>query len=128
MPKVLLPTPLRPYAGGLSSVQVSGATVAAALDSLIARHEGLRKHLYDDHGKLRSFVNVYKNDEDVRYLGRGETPLGDADALSIIPSIAGGSAAPPAVEGGTLSSEEIRRYARHRSMPGVGMEGQKKLK
>ena len=82
MPKILLPTPLRPYAGGLSSVQVSGATVAAALESLIARHESLRRHLYDERGTLRSFVNVYKNDEDVRYLRRGETPLADGDALS----------------------------------------------
>src|SRR6266542_3210181 len=79
MPKILLPTPLRPYAGGASSVEVAGRTVA--------------------------------------------------DALSIIPSIAGGSPAPPAaVEELTLSNEEIRRYSRHLIMPEVGMEGQKKLK
>ncbi len=74
MPKILLPTPLRPYAGGAPSVHVPGGTVADALGSLVARHEALRKHLYDDEGKLRSFVNVYKNDEDVRYLGNGATP------------------------------------------------------
>src|SRR6266545_4043280 len=79
MPKILLPTPLRPYAGGASSVEVAGRT--------------------------------------------------DADALEIIPSIAGGSPAPPAaVEELTLSNEEIRRYSRHLIMPEVGMEGQKKLK
>src|SRR6266542_236984 len=129
MPKILLPTPLRPYAGGASSVEVAGRTVADALESLIARHEALRKHLYDDEGKLRSFVNVYKNDEDVRYLRKGATPVSEADALSIIPSIAGGSPAPPAaVEELTLSNEEIRRYSRHLIMPEVGMEGQKKLK
>ncbi len=129
MPKILLPTPLRPYAGGASSVEVTGGTVADALESLIARYEGLRKHLYDDEGKLRSFVNVYKNDEDVRYLGKGATPVSEADALSIIPSIAGGAPAPAAaVEELTLSNEEIRRYSRHLIMPEVGMEGQKKLK
>ena len=133
MPKILLPTPLRPYAGGASSVEVAGGTVADALESLVSRHEGLRKHLYDDEGKLRTFVNVYKNDEDVRYLGQGKTPVSEADALSIIPSIAGGSpsateAAAAAAISTDLSNEEIRRYSRHLIMPEVGMEGQKKLK
>jgi sulfur-carrier protein adenylyltransferase/sulfurtransferase len=129
MPKILLPTPLRPYARGAASVEVTGATVADALESLIARHEALRKHLYDDNGTLRSFVNVYKNDEDVRYLQKGATAVSDGDSLSIIPSIAGGSAAPPDAAGApSLSNEEIRRYSRHLIMPEVGMEGQKKLK
>ena len=138
MPKVLLPTPLRPYAEGSASVEVAGGTVGAALESLIARYQGLRKHLYDDAGKLRSFVNVYRNDEDIRYLQKGETPVSDRDALSIIPSIAGGAPdravgeglappAPPAAEP-ALSNEEIRRYSRHLIMPEVGMDGQKKLK
>ncbi len=129
MPTIHLPTPLRPYADGAASVEVSGSSVAEALGSLVARHQGLRKHLYDETGKLRSFVNVYKNDEDVRYLEKAATPLSENDTLSIIPSIAGGSAAPPlpasAVE---LSHEEIRRYSRHLIMPEVGLEGQKKLK
>ncbi len=129
MPKILLPTPLRPYAGGAASVDVAGGTVADALESLVARHEGLRKHLYDEEGRLRSFVNVYKNDEDVRYLQREATPVSERDALSIIPSIAGGAPAPPATaEKAALSNEEIRRYSRHLIMPEVGMEGQKKLK
>jgi molybdopterin/thiamine biosynthesis adenylyltransferase/rhodanese-related sulfurtransferase/molybdopterin converting factor small subunit len=122
MPKILLPTPLRPYAKGAASVEVPGATVSDALESLLERHEGLRKHLYDENGKLRSFVNVYRNDEDVRYLQKGDTALSEGDSVSIIPSIAGGSAAP------ALSNEEIRRYSRHLIMPEVGMEGQKKLK
>jgi sulfur-carrier protein adenylyltransferase/sulfurtransferase len=129
MPRILLPTPLRPYAGGASSVEVGGRTVGAALESLLARHEGLRRHLYDEAGKLRSFVNIYRNDEDVRYLQKEETTVSDGDALSIIPSIAGGVSAPPATaDGVTLSNEEIRRYSRHLIMPEVGMEGQKKLK
>jgi adenylyltransferase/sulfurtransferase len=133
MPKILLPTPLRPYAGGAATVNVAGVTVADALQSLVGRYRELRKHLYDDQGRLRSFVNVYKNDEDVRYLQKDATPVSDHDALSIIPSIAGGaggvSAPPPAIaEEVALSNEEIRRYSRHLIMPEVGMEGQKKLK
>ncbi|HSS45146.1 MAG TPA: MoaD/ThiS family protein, partial [Thermoanaerobaculia bacterium] len=129
MPRIHLPTPLRPYADGAASVEVAGSSVAEALGSLVARHQGLSRHLYDETGKLRSFVNVYKNDEDVRYLEQGATVLSESDTLSIIPSIAGGSAAPPVAGPGlTLSNEEIRRYSRHLIMPEVGMEGQKKLK
>ena len=129
MPKFLLPTPLRPYAGGAATVEVAGRTVGGALASLVSRHEGLRKHLYDEAGRLRTFINIYRNDEDVRYLEKDKTPVSDGDALSIIPSIAGGSPAPPPVaELSGLSNEEIRRYSRHLIMPEVGMEGQKKLK
>ena len=129
MPRILLPTPLRPYADGASSVEVGGRTVGAALGSLLARHQALRRHLYDEAGKLRSFVNVYRNDEDVRYLEKEQTSVSEGDTLSIIPSIAGGISAPPAAaEAVTLSNEEIRRYSRHLIMPEVGMEGQKKLK
>lgn len=137
MPKIQLPTPLRPYAGGASSVEVPGSTVAEALWGLVERHGSLRKHLYDEAGALRSFVNIYKNEEDIRYLAKEATPLSDGDTLSIIPSIAGGSARPPVFRGGppprapeeaTLSNEEIRRYSRHLIMPEVGIEGQKKLK
>jgi molybdopterin/thiamine biosynthesis adenylyltransferase/rhodanese-related sulfurtransferase/molybdopterin converting factor small subunit len=123
MPKVLLPTPLRPFAGGSASVEVDGATVAEALRGLVAAHEGLRPHLYDDAGRLRAYVNVYKNEEDVRYLQKDGTAVGAGDTLSIVPSIAGGSSAPPG-----LSNDEIRRYARHLIMPEVGLEGQKRLK
>lgn len=119
MPRILLPTPLRPYADGAATVDVEAATVGAALGELVARHPSLRKHLYDDAGKVRSFVNLYKNDEDVRYLERDETRLAADDSLSIVPSIAGGA---------DLSNEEIRRYSRHLIMPEVGVEGQKKLK
>src|SRR5712691_4176984 len=132
MATVHLPTPLRPHAGGAASVQVRARTVQEALDGLIEGHPALQKHLFDEQGKLRSFVNVYKNDEDVRYLEKERTPVSDSDALSIIPSIAGGAppapAAPTAAAETGLSNEEIRRYSRHLIMPEVGMEGQKKLK
>src|SRR5437016_4908403 len=127
MAKVLIPTPLRQYAGKQDSVELAGKTVSEVLQSLTGQYADLRRHLYTDEGKLRSFVNVYVNDEDIRYLEKDATPLKDGDTVSIVPSIAGGSAgvaAPPV----TLSKEEILRYSRHLIMPEVGMEGQLKLK
>jgi molybdopterin/thiamine biosynthesis adenylyltransferase/rhodanese-related sulfurtransferase/molybdopterin converting factor small subunit len=127
MAKVLIPTPLRQYAGKQDAVQLAGATVGEVLHSLTSQYSDLRRHLYNDEGKLRSFVNVYVNDEDIRYLSKEATPLKDADTVSIVPSIAGGAtdvAAPPV----TLSKDEILRYSRHLIMPEVGMEGQLKLK
>lgn len=88
--KILIPTPLRQYADKKSVVDVKAATVGQALDALTASHPDLKKHLYAE-GKLRAFVNVYLNDEDIRYLDAKEnTPVKDGDSLSIIPSIAGG--------------------------------------
>jgi adenylyltransferase/sulfurtransferase len=89
MPTVRIPTPLRPYAGGNSNVSVSGANVGAALQDLTRQHPDLRQHLFEA-DKLRSFVNIYLNQEDVRYLDGEATPLKEADTLLIIPSIAGG--------------------------------------
>ena len=90
MPKIHVPTPLRQYAGRQAAVEVSGATVGEALNSLISTHPDLRRHLYTNEGKLRAFVNVYLNDEDVRYLEKEATPLHQNDTISIVPSIAGG--------------------------------------
>jgi adenylyltransferase/sulfurtransferase len=91
MAKILIPTPLRQYADKLDSVEVAGATVAEALGALTARYPDLRKQLYNDEGKLRSFVNVYLNDEDIRYLQKDATAVAAGDTLSIVPSIAGGN-------------------------------------
>ena len=88
--RVMIPTPLRPFVGGAPSVDVSGATVGEAIQDLVARHEGVRKHILDGDGKLRSFVNVYVNDENVRHIAKMETPLRDHDVISIVPSVAGG--------------------------------------
>src|SRR5438045_3972919 len=127
MAKVLIPTPLRQFTGKQDSVTVAGATVREVLDGLTAQFPDLRKQIFNDEGKLRSFVNVYLNDEDIRYLKKDATPAADGDTLSLVPSIAGGSttAAPPEV---TLSKDEILRYSRHLIIPEVGVEGQKKLK
>lgn len=89
--KIFIPTPLRAFAGGSQAVEVDAGTVATALDSLTSDHPALRNHLFTPEGKLRSFVNLYLNDEDVRYLPAKEaTEVGASDTLSIIPSIAGG--------------------------------------
>jgi len=90
MSKVHIPTPLRQYAGKQGVVEVQGGTVGEALSSLVGQHPDLRRHLYTDEGKLRAFVNVYLNDEDVRYLQKEATVLKDSDSISIVPSIAGG--------------------------------------
>ena len=89
--KVMIPTPLRPYAGKQASVEFQAQTVGGALDSLTTQYEELRKHLFADDGRLRSFVNVYVNDEDIRYLQKESTPLKEGDTISIVPSIAGGN-------------------------------------
>ena len=88
---IFIPTPLRPFAGGQDTVEVDATTITEALDGLTNAHPALRKHLFTDEGKVRAFVNLYFNDEDVRYLPQKElTPVSAADTLSIIPSIAGG--------------------------------------
>jgi adenylyltransferase/sulfurtransferase len=89
--KIHIPTPLRQYTGGQQTVTVGGATVGEALQQLTTNHSELRNHLYTGEGKLRSFVNIYLNDDDIRYLPEKEaTKTGDSDELTIIPSIAGG--------------------------------------
>ena len=93
--RVMIPTPLRPFAGKRDHVDVAAQTVGEALASLISQHGELRRHLYQDDGRLRSFVNVYVNDEDIRYLQKESTPLREGDTVSIVPSIAGGSADSP---------------------------------
>src|ERR1700682_169474 len=88
--KILIPTPLRPYTDKKDAVDADGATVADLLADLTARHAGLKAHLYNDQGKLRSFVNIYVNDDDIRYLAKEQTPVKAGDTVSIIPSVAGG--------------------------------------
>ncbi len=77
--KILIPTPLRQYAGKQAAVEVKAGTIGAALSDLVGQHPDLRRHLYTDDGKLRAFVNVYLNDEDIRYLQKEATPVKDSD-------------------------------------------------
>src|SRR5205807_6554752 len=128
---VLIPTPLRSYVGGRDVLELEGGNVGELLEQLAGEHAGLKRHLFAEDGRLRSFVNVYVNDRDIRQLAQRETPVKAGDTVSIIPSIAGGATA---VGVGAqhaaplLSHEEILRYSRHLILPDVGVEGQKKLK
>src|SRR5258708_11395837 len=128
MAKVLIPTPLRQYAEKHDTVEMGGTTVGEVLGKLTTQYQDLRRQLYNDEGKLRSFVNVYLNDEDIRYLSKEATPVKEGDTISIVPSIAGGSALETMAPQATLSKDEILRYSRHLIMPEVGMDGQLKLK
>jgi molybdopterin converting factor small subunit len=91
MPKILIPTPLRQFADKKDTVDVAGASVGEVLGALTTQYPDLRKNLFNDEGRLRSFVNVYVNDEDIRYLAKDKTEVKDADTISIVPSIAGGA-------------------------------------
>jgi adenylyltransferase/sulfurtransferase len=127
--KILIPTPLRPFTGKQDAVEVDGATIGELLVNLTTKYEGLKPHLYNEQGKLRSFVNVYLNDEDIRYLEKEKTAVKPGDTVSIIPSVAGGAQSGVAEEAKlTLSNDEVQRYSRHLIMPEVGVEGQLKLK
>lgn len=88
--RILIPTPLRAYAGKQEAVEAEGGTVGELLENLTAQHADLRKHLYNDAGKLRSFVAIYLNDDDIRFLEKEATPVKAGDTVSIIPSVAGG--------------------------------------
>ncbi len=136
MPRITIPTALKQYAGNQDAVVVEGTNIREALDSLTEQHAELKKHLFDVDGRLRSFVNVYVNEEDIRYQRQYDTPVSETDEISIIPSIAGGAGG---AEGAgvveeakqslpELSRDEIARYSRHLIMPEVGMEGQQRLK
>jgi adenylyltransferase/sulfurtransferase len=128
---IVIPTPLRQFAGGKSEIEVEAATAGEALEKLTTEHAELRKHLYNDGGNLRNFVNVYVGDEDIRDLEGLETELKSGAEVLIVPSIAGGNLAAEAraeKELPTLSVDEYARYSRHLILPEVGLEGQRKLK
>ncbi|MHB8507620.1 MAG: ubiquitin-like small modifier protein 1 [Candidatus Dormibacteria bacterium] len=90
--KVRVPGPLRRLTAGESVVEVDGATVGEVLSALEGRYPGFQERIYDAEGNLRQFVNIYKNDEDIRFGSGLETPIAAGDDLSIVPAVAGGSA------------------------------------
>lgn len=128
---VIIPTPLRQFADGKSEIEVEATTAGEALEKLTAEHTELRKHLYKD-DELRSFVNVYVGEEDVRDLDGVDTKVKDGGEVLIVPSIAGGNFSTAEAKAKEdlpeLSKEEIARYSRHLILPEVGLEGQRKLK
>ena len=91
MPKILIPAPLRKFTGNSAEVAVSGATVGASLQALADKHPELRSQIFTDEGKIRSFVNVYHNDEDIRFLDKESTATVENDVVTLVPSIAGGA-------------------------------------
>lgn len=121
---IRIPTPLRAQAGHQPAVRVHAATVGEALQALVSQFPPLEPNLYDPAGRLRSFVNIYLGDEDIRYLDGMDTPVSEGAELSIVPSIAGGVEAAAL----TLTPAELQRYSRHLILPEVGLEGQQKLK
>jgi adenylyltransferase/sulfurtransferase len=128
---IVIPTPLRQFAGGSSEIEVEAATAGEALEKLTTEHAELRKHLYNDQNNLRNFVNVYVGDEDIRDLDGLQTELKNGSEILIVPSIAGGNIAAEAraeKELPTLNNDEYARYSRHLILPEVGLEGQRKLK
>ena len=140
MARVLIPTALQQFAGGTDELDIAGDNVQGVLDGLSAQYPELKKHLFNEKGELRHFVNVYKGSEDTRTLQGMATTVTDDDELSIVPSIAGGAGPikplpePVSVisdERGAsaeLSNDEIMRYSRHLILPEVNLEGQKRLK
>ncbi len=126
--KVIIPTALRQHTNNEVELELNARTVGGALKELTTSFPKLRKHLYSDNGRLRNFINVYLNEEDIRY-GDGEsTALKEGDTLMIVPAVAGGAHSddePPQV---SFSSGEFARYSRHLIMPEVGLDGQRKLK
>jgi adenylyltransferase/sulfurtransferase len=124
---VSIPTPLRNFTAGRDTVELAGNTVGQILDGLLAAHSDLKRHLMQDDGRLRNFVNLYLNETDIRHLASTATPVHPGDVLTIVPSIAGGA---PVVgtEAPPLSQAEVLRYSRHLLLPEVGVAGQRKLK
>ncbi len=138
---VKIPTPLRSFVGGHPEVAVEAPTVGASVQRVAESYPELRRHLFTPEGRLRSFVSVYLNDEDVRGLDREATLVKDGDIVSIVPAIAGGapSGAPsspkpialtvlPPAPSDALSRDDLRRYSRHLLLPEVGVAGQKRLR
>jgi molybdopterin synthase sulfur carrier subunit len=90
MATVRIPTPLRKLTNGLEEVAATGATIGEILADLEKHYPGLKERLFDDKGQVRRFVNIFANDEDIRFLKNLETPVADKDEISIVPAIAGG--------------------------------------
>ena len=134
MVRVLIPTALRQYTeGAKSQVEIKANTVSEALSQLLTSNQKLARHIVDEEGNLRNFVNIFLNNEDIRYAGGREAKVTDSDTIRIVPAIAGGMQLeqgdlPIEERPVTISPREYRRYGRHLIIPEVGLEGQRRLK
>lgn len=125
---IIIPTALKQHTNNEDELKLSSRNVRGALQELVAIFPDLKKYLYSDNGRLRNFINIYLNEEDIRYIEGEETPLKDGDTLMIVPSIAGGGPSRDEEERVTFSSGEFARYSRHLIMPEVGLDGQRAIK
>jgi sulfur-carrier protein adenylyltransferase/sulfurtransferase len=123
MATIIIPTPLRKFTNNTAKLDIPADTVGAAIQRLSEDFPDLKKHLLDDQGEIRTFLNIFVGDDDIRDLQQGETPLPTHATLSIVPAIAGGIA-----EDVVFSKAELARYNRHIIIPEFGLEAQKKLK
>jgi sulfur-carrier protein adenylyltransferase/sulfurtransferase len=132
--KVIIPTAFRQHTNNEDELQLNSRDVRGALLELVTSFPGLKRYLYSDNGRLRNFINIYLNEEDIRYISGEDTKLKDGDTLMIVPSVAGGRSnvheeeEEEEKEDITFSGSELARYSRHLIMPEVGLEGQKALK
>jgi adenylyltransferase/sulfurtransferase len=117
--EVRIPTPLRRFTADRAAVALEGSTLEALIAALVAEYPALQRQLLDEQGRVRNYVNLFLNGEDVRGLAGLATPVKDGDKVSIVPAVAGGA---------ELSREEIQRYSRHLIMPEVTIDGQRRLK
>ena len=118
--QIRIPTPLRRHTDEQAQVEVTAGEVSEALEALFGQCPALRSQILGEDGRVRNYVNLFLNGEDIRFLEGLKTPLSDGDQLAIVPAIAGGNV--------TLSREEVSRYSRHLLLPEVTIEGQKRLK
>jgi len=128
--KILIPTALRQFSKNNDTIELTGEDVEEIFHNLTNQYSDLKRHLYNEKDQLRNFVNVYVNNEDIRYFEKTNTKVKSGDIISIVPSIAGGSAIKDkgTYNDESFSKEEIERYSRHLIMPEVALEGQKKLR
>lgn len=125
MASIIIPTPLRKFVNNASRLETQADTVEAAILQIASEYPDIRKHLLDEQGQVRSFLNLFVGDEDVRDLQGVQTPLAPDAILSIVPAIAGGAGDYRDVQ---FSREELARYNRHIIIPEFGLEAQQKLK
>jgi sulfur-carrier protein adenylyltransferase/sulfurtransferase len=124
MATVIIPTPLRKFTNNTARLQVGAGTIHSTVEELTRNFPDLRKHLLDEGGKIRSYVNIFIGNDDIRDLQHEKTPVKDDTVISIVPAIAGGTGGAASA----FSKEELARYNRHIIIPGFGLEAQQKLK